>query len=250
MPSSKNPMTFAALAAVLALACKPRAEEEPASGNEGGPRSPGRDRTDPGAPGSGGAGGPSPGSVSAGLPPPGPTGYLELEGEVVRLTPEQISRHLERTFGWTQRSSNVNGIESDYLIEGVGVALGGIDYKLASNRDPFPRTQTVLISRMLAWQVAVDVVLSHADPARSPKIRIFDRVDIDKDRPEGESAGRWDAQLDDLYWRMFSRAPSPEERLACRNAFLILMDRHEHNTVVAWIGVLYALISTMEFWVL
>lgn len=200
--------------------------------------------------GGGGSGGSAPGSVRAGLPPAGPTGYLEFDGEFVRLTPEQISKHLEEVFGYTQRYTGPHGLPEDHLTTAHGVALGGIDYILASKRDPFPRTQTVLISRMLAWGVAVEVVLNHSDPMRTPKLRVFDLVDIKRDRPDNEGAQRWEAQLDDLYWRMFSRAPTADEARACRNAFLILTDRDGNDPVLAWIAVLYALVSTMEFWVL
>jgi len=265
-------LTYAVIAAALAGACKPRGDDESSGGtsrppgdtsqNPPGQSPPGQSPPGQSPPGQDPPGQNPPGqepgtpvkaippSVNAGLPPASATGYLELDGEAVRLTPEQISQHLERTFGHTRRYQSGAGYTIDALVSNLGVALGGIDYMLASNRDPFPRTQTVLISRMLAWEVAVEVVLNHADSMRSPKLRIFDKVDLDRDRPDGAGAERWEAQLEDLYWRMFSRAPTAHEALACRNAFIILMEKHGNNTVVAWIGVVYALISTVEFWVL
>jgi hypothetical protein len=264
--SHRHALVFAVLAAAtLAGACKPQEPEAGDMGHQGsggsavGGSEPGGGPSGTGAGGTGaagdpgaavGAGGSAPASVRAGLPPAGPTGYLEFDGEFVRLTPEQISVHLEQVFGHSQQYVGLYGLPQDHITTAHGVALGGIDYILASKRDPFPRTQTVLISRMLAWQVAVEVVLNHSDPMRTPKLRIFDKVDIERDRPDNEGAQRWEAQLDDLYWRMFSRAPTADEVRACRNAFLILMDRDGNNTVIAWIGVLYALVSTMEFWVL
>jgi hypothetical protein len=266
----------AVVLAVLALGCKPRGEED-SSAPPGSPTAPGGTEpsappgsptgpggTEPSAPvppgsqgGAGGAsGGPAdpgggpPASVGAGLPPASASGYVEFDGEIVRLTPEQISNQLERVFGWEARGQGSDGIDYDIISDNLGVALGGIDYRLASNRDPFPRTQTVLISRMLAWDVANSVIFGHVNPPRKPKVRIFTIADLEKDRPDGESAGRWEAQLQDLYWRMFSRAARPEEVQACRNAFLIIADRHQHGSVSAWITVLYSLLSTTEFWIL
>ena len=205
---------------------------------------------------SGGAppeGTPPPASVRVGLPPAAPRGYLALEGEVVRLAPEQISAQLERVFGWTSRGEGLNGIQYDRIVNHLGVALGGIDYALASERDSFPRIQTVLISRMLAWEVASATVQSQIDPGFTPKLPpFFTKADITRVRPDSDGAEglAWQAQLEEVYWRMFSRPPTAEESLACRNAFLIMLDRHHNDPQSAWAGLLYALLSTMEFWVL
>src|SRR5687767_3135093 len=138
-------LTYAVLAAALAGACKPRLDEESSGGA---PRPPGDTAQDPpgqNPPGQNPPGQHPPGqepgtpgksippSVSAGLPPASASGYLELDGEVVRLTPEQISQHLERTFGHTRHYQTSDGTSIDALVDNLGVALGGIDYKLASN---------------------------------------------------------------------------------------------------------------------
>jgi|GEM_PF-3115908 len=180
---------------------------------------------------------------------------------VVRLTPEQISKQikqaLEIEIGWTDEDGRFH----DLIIEQYGVPLGGIDFISASKRDPVPKVQTLLLVRRIAYDVASSVVWREARPDATGSI-LFQNCKLTEDHPilpkQRAEAGanqdelqamedRWLAQLDDFYWRLYGRPPTETEKYLVRDAAIEIMQRERWPPTV-WVLVLYALMSSQEFW--
>ena len=178
----------------------------------------------------------------------------------VRLTPEQISKHIEATFGMKMGYKDNFGNFRDSIIEGYGVALGGIDYFTASQRDPSTKVQTLLVLRSLSWWVTNGAINDTYEPG---VINFMTIADVRNDRPfhpsdanrsaEEQAAinageARWRAQIDDFYLRLFSRHPSEEEISILRAGFLEAWEAQNKFTPQAWRLIFFSLVSTMEFW--
>ena len=58
---------------------------------------------------------------------------------------------------------------------------------------------------------------------------------------------RWLAQLEDFYWRLYGRPPTETEKYLVRDAAIEIMQREKWPPTV-WVLVLYALMSSQEFW--
>ncbi len=177
---------------------------------------------------------------------PAPVESVELHG-VVRLTPEQASN---RIFGATGYRLAYDDEEAprpyDIVVDEMGVALGGIDFRVASIRDPRTRVSTLLTVRSVAWLAAGWVVFSEWDTEADAR-RLFTECDFLEDTPDGPGAARFDAQVTEIFWRFYSRAPAADELAAVRSAFLVSLSA-EGDPPRAWQTVLYALLSTLEFW--
>jgi hypothetical protein len=181
--------------------------------------------------------------------------------QAIRLTPEQVSRQikdaLEFDYGWVDG----DGRFRDLILELNAVPLGGVDFITASRRDSSTKVQTLLIVRRIAMDVAGAVVWREAKPDAGPPL-LFQHCDLRNDRPilplEASKVGaeraaleameaRWMAQLDDFYWRLYSRPPSEDERAAIRRTAVNIMQAERWPPTV-WVAILYALLSSQEFW--
>jgi hypothetical protein len=183
---------------------------------------------------------------------------------LTRITPEQLSKNLIRTtnFGTEFQYADPNaGQTLDYLQMLFGVPLGGIDFVTAARRDPSTKAQTLLVSRVIAWQYANIAIWKEWNLAANARV-VFTECNMGEDRPfqdddadlpahiqsdikEGEE--RWSAQVDALFWRAYSRAPTAAEKAAVKTAFLDAYNS-EGYPQAAWIVVLYAILSSQEFW--
>jgi hypothetical protein len=186
--------------------------------------------------------------------PTTPTLSTPIEG-LHRLTPEQLSRQLDVSLGFKMHHT-ANGYEFDIITDYLGLALGGVDFKAAHRRDVYPKTQTLLVVRTLALVAAIEIVVREYEK-RIPESEFhFKDANMILDRPiapnERSSANgkasqaRWQKQLEYFYWRLFSRPPSATEIAAHKKRFVNMADIQK-NVAFAWVGALYALISSMEF---
>ncbi len=215
------------------------------------------------------SGGAQPDATSGGVAPITEDVTETVVGEgfaLSRLAPEQLSNNLmDGTLGTVfspYRSYDpYAGQEVDYFNVVYGVPLGGIDFQTATTRDPSTKAQTLLVGRVISAQFAAWTFWSEYT---NPGSRVvFAKCDLDHDRPFGATnddalpanqqqqirAGEvgWNAQLDDLYWRIFSRPPTETERSAVKASFLAVFNQ-EGYPQAGWIAVFYALLSTEEFW--
>lgn len=180
------------------------------------------------------------------------------------LTPEQVSRTmllaLDYKDGWTDEIFGFN----DRILRLLSVPLGGVDFVTNSVRERNPKVQTHLVIRMVAWQTAAGIVWREGSDNHPDPKTLFTLSNINEDRPyraETDDAGgsqwvlsvkegeqRWQDQLTDLYWRLLSRPPTEPEIALIKNAFLNAMDQYNGWIAGAWIPVIYALLSSTEFW--
>lgn len=173
---------------------------------------------------------------------------LDLAPAVNRLTPEQISRQIKQSLaidmGWTDDDGRFH----DSLVEGYGVPLGGIDFVSAHKRDPTPKVQTLLLVHRIAYDVADAVVWRESRPDNEGTV-VFQHCHLNKDFPGSNASmdARWMAQLEDFYWRLLARPPTAAEKALVRATAIDIMQR-EKSPPTVWRLVLYALLSSQEFW--
>lgn len=185
-----------------------------------------------------------------------------LAQDVYIMTPEQYSKHVHSAFdlqlGWT----NARGEFVDAILALYNLPLGGVDFETSLTRETTPNVQKLLALRSINWQVAAEVVYRETRP-ENPETVIFTDANVLEDRPYGLSldpnlpaslqadiqAGeaRWRTQLESIYWRMFSRPPTPDEVNAIRSHFLLILEREPYPPI-AWMTVIYSLLSTAEWW--
>lgn len=189
-------------------------------------------------------------------------GAIDLSDSLplMRLAPEQVAAHMEKALGFRLTYDDWKGKKHDVINESYGVALGGVDFEGAFKRDPVAKVTTLLICRSLAWEAATRAVRGDLKGTNNPPV--FTKAAVDKDRPYGASdnnlsgqerieiqAGeaRWQEQISELYWRLYSRPPTAPEMATVRAAFVRAFEI-EKNISKAWILVLYGLLSSSEFW--
>ena len=165
---------------------------------------------------------------------------------VTRRTPEQASNAIHQAFGFRLGWEN-----HDVIVDSYAVALGGVDFVAAMERDPTTKVQTLLLSRSIAWAAANKLVWEEHERDTNDR-QIFTHGDFRENSPdiEGDSATNWENQLVDIYYRLFSRPPSSDEIESIRSAFLTIKTDNGNADYppIAWIGVIYSLLSTEEFW--
>jgi hypothetical protein len=165
---------------------------------------------------------------------------------LTRLTPEQLSQSLDQALGWnaTTYYNAYLGREDDYLQDIFGVSLGGIDFRTTSFRDPATKAQSLLVARVLAWTIAKQVVFHDAfqDPSNP---RVFTECDVLSARP---GTVDFDRQVGQLFWRLYSRPASAAEIAAVAQAFATTLLNESDWPPAGWITVLYAMLSSQEFW--
>lgn len=178
------------------------------------------------------------------------------------LTPEQYSnmlfQGLEIRLGW-----EYEGRFYDVITNQLAVGLGGVDFVSSRFRDRLPKVQTQLILRRLAWNAASLVVWREVDPNHEDPTKLFVYCDINEDRPQtaGDSVGssqwrearlesekKWILQLEDLYWRIFTRPPSSEEIEILKENFLQVFELNDGWPAPGWTVIIYAMLSSSEFW--
>lgn len=203
--------------------------------------------------------------VSAG----GATSAQVADGfSLARLAPEQLSNDIDLALAFGASEGQLRHFEPalgqtlDYLVIGFGVPLGGIDFNTASKRDPATRAQTLLVARVVAWQLASASVWTDHDRNEASR-QIFNKCEMETDRPymddadDGKSdeeraairAGetRWKDQVEELFFRLYSRPPMPDELAAVRTAFVTTI-KNEGYPPMGWIIVLYSMLASEEFW--
>lgn len=195
----------------------------------------------------------------------GESGGLALS----RMTPEQISNNFAVNGNYGAgpgefRSVNAaTGQTFDYLLFLYGVPLGGIDFVNASVRDPSTKAQTLLIARNIAWSLGQAVVWKEHNLDADDRV-VFTACDLQRDRPyysewddwRSSSNDRaeitrlekaWLSQVEELWWRFYSRPPTDVENEAVKTMFVAAM-AEEGYPAAGWIALLYAIFSTQEFW--
>lgn len=184
------------------------------------------------------------------------TGYL--------LTPEQHSASLfemlQVRLGY---EDELHERFVDFITEHLAVPLGGVDFRTSSIRDRFPKVQTQLIIRQLAWNAASVVVWRETDPNHPDPVLIFQKCNISEDRPrlpeEQNLTGRekslaesreqrWTDQLTEFYWKILVRPPSSEEIALHKDAFLNAINHYQGWPPAGWNVILFALLSGAEYW--
>jgi hypothetical protein len=157
------------------------------------------------------------------------------------LTPDQISNRFFESLGYRYERV-VKGTKQNLITTTLAVPLGGVDFDSVSEYDPNPKVQNLMIVRLLAWNAAKDIVARESKGAP----QIFTKCDLKKDKPGTE---RWRAQVDDLYWRLYSRGPREAEWANLEKLFSSI-HANEPSLPQTWTLFLYALLSTAEFWLI
>ena len=196
----------------------------------------------------------------------GPDGSLQLiDRGLSFLTPEEYSAFVRQNFSFQFGWTDAQGRFHDLITSIYGVPLGGVDFDRSLFRDPVPKITTVLVIRWLAWEIASGIVWrdEQTEEKQEGDKVIFSGCLLRSDRPfmvpEDESLSleeqqeirhgevRWQRQLEDLYWRSYSRAPSVEEVTMMREAF-VDMYRIQEWAPAAWRGLLYTMLASSEVW--
>lgn len=185
---------------------------------------------------------------------------------LARVIPEQLSNNIAdaTNFGATELREDdpYAGQTIDYLVSGFGIPLGGIDFIAASRRDPATKAQTLLVARVIASQLAAAALWKDFELGAGSR-ELFTKCDLETDRPYGAAGDadlsaawqdairqgetRWQAQVEEFFWRFYSRPPSASEITAVKSAFLTSYEAEEWPPM-AWIAILYALLASQEFW--
>jgi hypothetical protein len=215
--------------------------------------------------------GEQPGAESDYVPThPNETVTVQLGGPgfgLTRVTPEQLSNNIVAALNYGAEPNELrwnddhSGQTHDYLQLLFGVALGGVDFETAAIRDPTTKAQTLLVSRVIAIQLAGAGIWKDWQKPAGSRV-IFNKCDMSADRPFRSSdnelpaaaqadvrAGeeRWTTQVEELFYRFYSRPPTAPEIAAVKTAFNEGMDA-EGYPLAGWIPVVYALMASQEFW--
>ena len=186
---------------------------------------------------------------------------------LTRLTPEQLANSLNSAVNFGSGTGEYffslegTGQSLSYIQFLYGVPLGGIDFETTSIRDNSTKAQTLLVSRVIAIQYAMaSMGKEYNKPDGTKEVFVFANMNVDRpfrdadlSAPASTQAAirqgeaKWDLQLDDFFYRFYSRKPEPIERNAAKATFLEAMDS-EGYVAAGWISVIYALISSQEFW--
>jgi hypothetical protein len=170
-----------------------------------------------------------------------------LNRAVARLAPEQYSQLLERAFGIKIGFSDSQGTYYDLITTSFAIPLGGVDFlSHVLQRDPLTKVQTVLVARSISW-VAAQIYIWQQLPL--PKLHISEQnLAALLALPNTNELEKWNAHLDDVYLRLFSRYPLEEERALVRKSFDEINRIEKGNYYAAWLFVVYSLFSTTEAW--
>lgn len=206
------------------------------------------------------------GGCPAETPPPDPEPEAgAIVAGVARLTPEQVSKTFRAALGTdlgVQGEPNVLGPTDGFfgsLQREFAVPLGGVDFLgRVRDRDTLTKVQTLLVSRGVAWPLAIQIVeCSQAAPAGpcpqdvflNPPGTLFTKCNIAEDFPSKDEAARarWQAQIQDFYVRLYARTATPAELALVEETFERVYQR-EQSTSPAWLVTLYALLSSLETW--
>ncbi len=207
--------------------------------------------TTPPAPPAGGAPSAPPAARSPSTPPASAPPTFALSQ---RLTPEQISNQLNSAtgyrFGFELEEHN---LFFDLILTLFNTPLGGVDFTTSSFRDPLTKVQTVLTVRTIAWTFAKMVMYNETSKATADRLLFTHTEPLEEIPLEGYGIEKWNAQIDDIYWRFFSRPITDAERTAISNSFMAIRDSYSQlpgwqQNFMAWAGILYSLFSTTEFW--
>lgn len=220
-------------------------------------------------------------SVTPGAQPAGSTPYVPSPAPVQtvtqsingpgfslsRVTPEQLSNNIVAAINYGSDPDELrwddqfSGQTHDYLQLLFGVALGGVDFETASIRDRSSKAQTLLVSRVVAIQLASAGIFKDWQKPSGSRV-VFNKCDMGADRPfrstdaalplnmqddlrEGEM--RWTEQVEELFYRFYARPPTATELAAVKTAFNAGMDA-EGYPLAGWVPVVYALMASQEFW--
>ena len=187
---------------------------------------------------------------------------LVSDHSLSRLSPEQYYLLIKHGLNYDLEWLNSDGIAVN---DNMLVALGGVDFSSAHQRDAIPRVSTALIIRSVAWQVADAVVwrdesfeVGHASAPDTKQV--FTKVTLTEDRPlnaadaslapeELQTAQqreeRWFQQLNDLYLRLYGRNAADSERQMMKSAFNQMLES-ENYPPAAWRGLLFAMLASAE----
>jgi hypothetical protein len=184
-----------------------------------------------------------------------------------RITPEQLSNNIALALNYGAGPNELrfynedSGQTHDYLQMLFGVPLGGIDFETSSTRDPSTKAQTLLVSRVVAMELTQAALYKEWLKPAGSKV-VFSKCDINADRPfrdddksqpvnvqNDTKAGeeRWKDQVEDLFFRFYQRPATEEEVDAIKTAFLAASDA-EGYILAGWVPVVYAMLSSQEFW--
>ena len=169
------------------------------------------------------------------LPPTG--------SSINRLTVEQVSKQLSLALDVQLEGGGPQYDNDRLLTPDFSVPLGGVDFVVASKRNHTTKLQTLLVARAAAWEA----------------LKVFAGTELDNGDagllactagtcpPPGDPSGAWEATADDLHWRIFGRPPTDDELTDMADLWNTLA-ANEPEPVLAWIHLVYAMLTTAEFW--
>jgi hypothetical protein len=189
--------------------------------------------------------------------------YVPGDGfSLTRLTPEQFSHFITNGLGYEfSYTDPATNRKIDLINVIYGVSLGGIDFTSVSKRDLSIKAQTLLATRLVSWEMSRASV--YVDLGRAENDRLLfteckletDRPFVDSDLNESPEAQqsirdgeiRWEKQVESLFWRLYSRPATSVEINAVKTAFITSMNS-EGYLPTTWLTVIYAMMSSQEFW--
>lgn len=168
---------------------------------------------------------------------------------VARLSPEQVSNTLASVLKVRYGVQASDTLFVDYLTSDFPIPLGGLDFYAGVRlRDPLTKAQTLLASRVIAWEMAIRFVYREMEVPQSPD-SVFTKASFVDDHPSGdaESRARWEAQLQDLFLMIYSRPADAREVSLISTIFSRTYDRNK-KTSQAWLVTIYSMLASMEMW--
>lgn len=173
------------------------------------------------------------------------------------MTPEQFFRNV-RTALKFEDSDKLERLQREY-----GVALGGVDFRVAFKRNRVPSGQSQLSIRRISWDIADEVVRRDVNAQRDgDRADFLNIVRIAVDRPtvpddylfppeillaieEGEK--RFIEQLRSIYWQLLSRPATDAEIKLMTQTFSEVV-ASEKSAEAGWKVLLYMVLASMEYW--
>ena len=181
-----------------------------------------------------------------------PKSIYQFTSNAIKLTPEQIKQQLTDSTGYQPSE------EGKWLFNIFNTQLGGIDYKAHTKRSEALTTDMMQTLNLIAFSFAKHVVVSEYSKSKSNR-SLLNIVDLENSLPtSAESLAKWTEQVNEIYWRLFSRPPQDYEISQIKLFFMDSYDfdyseydlkrSHIDKINKSWILTLTVLFSSMEFW--
>jgi hypothetical protein len=192
---------------------------------------------------------------------------------LARFEPQQVSNTFLLSSGYREGYNNTEGIFQDQILTKRGGPLGGIDTNSMRDKQRDDKIQVLLTTRDMAAKAAWSLTGIWKDEDNQGLFKGGCRPveacrpfieEVDGSKAEDKKLlvrtweKNWHAQLENVYYRLYSRPPTESEIALAKSVFIKIF-LNEKKTDVAdlweghlsrrsWSGIIFGLMSSTEFW--